>query len=580
MAEFQIGLSMAGAISAGAYTAGVVDFLCEALSEWEKYRAQPDIPKHRTVIAAMSGASAGGIITALLPVALADGVRPVARPPSMAAPPGGGSANPSLYVLPTLYRAWVEQPTLFEDEKGGLLGIRDLAADDAPVGSALDTTLLDEICGQALTPRGGGQAVPYSWLAKRLHLFLTVSNLHGVPYAIAFTGADERGRPKISKHVVQLHGDRVHFDLRGVGQAVLSSPWAEADPAEWLEIGDLFTGDARSPAWKAFGETALATSAFPIGLKARRLETKAAYFRSRQWPVERSSQAGIEPDWGVPPDATYSFANVDGGMINNEPFELARWSLLKDPKVSTRNPSEGDRADRAVLMVDPFPDPPAFDFAEKQDTALIWVVKKLLPTLQNHARFKLEELVAAADEDRYSRFLIEPRREDTTGPVAPGQEIACGLFGGFGGFLDRRLRAHDYQLGRRNCQWFLRHSFALPPKNPVIAADWTENAKARFQTRDGDGAIYHPIIPLMGTADLPVPAPEWPRLDPGILDILMQNVRPRADAVVDRLIQGSIGNWLLRQLARGVWCCWGRGKLLESVRKAVEADLRRRGHFA
>ena len=34
--EFQIGLAMSGAVSAGAYTAGVFDFLIQALDEWEK----------------------------------------------------------------------------------------------------------------------------------------------------------------------------------------------------------------------------------------------------------------------------------------------------------------------------------------------------------------------------------------------------------------------------------------------------------------------------------------------------------------------------------------------------------------
>ena len=36
---FEIGLVMAGAISAGTYTAGVIDFLIEALDEWESAKA-------------------------------------------------------------------------------------------------------------------------------------------------------------------------------------------------------------------------------------------------------------------------------------------------------------------------------------------------------------------------------------------------------------------------------------------------------------------------------------------------------------------------------------------------------------
>lgn len=41
---FQIGLALAGAISAGAYTAGVLDLLFQALDEWDKQRANPVCP--------------------------------------------------------------------------------------------------------------------------------------------------------------------------------------------------------------------------------------------------------------------------------------------------------------------------------------------------------------------------------------------------------------------------------------------------------------------------------------------------------------------------------------------------------
>ncbi|NBR14881.1 MAG: hypothetical protein EBU01_09950, partial [Crocinitomicaceae bacterium] len=63
-----MGLCLAGAISAGAYTAGVIDYLIEALERWETEKKQnEDIPKHRVVIEVIGGASAGGmtgIITA------------------------------------------------------------------------------------------------------------------------------------------------------------------------------------------------------------------------------------------------------------------------------------------------------------------------------------------------------------------------------------------------------------------------------------------------------------------------------------------------------------------------------------
>ena len=63
---FNIGLAMAGAASAGAYTAGVFDFLVEALDEWQKAKVRgDDVPRHEVFISAISGSSAGGTTAAL-----------------------------------------------------------------------------------------------------------------------------------------------------------------------------------------------------------------------------------------------------------------------------------------------------------------------------------------------------------------------------------------------------------------------------------------------------------------------------------------------------------------------------------
>lgn len=57
---FEIGLVGAGAISAGAYTGGVIDFMVQALDEWYKAKTngQP-VPPHDVRLSVFSGASAG-----------------------------------------------------------------------------------------------------------------------------------------------------------------------------------------------------------------------------------------------------------------------------------------------------------------------------------------------------------------------------------------------------------------------------------------------------------------------------------------------------------------------------------------
>src|SRR5690349_6049649 len=89
---FHIGLTMAGAASAGCYTAGAMDYLFEILNIWEdakkgKLPAGWDpamlalVPKHRVVIDAMGGTSAGGMTTVMSAIyALKGQSNPVSDP--------------------------------------------------------------------------------------------------------------------------------------------------------------------------------------------------------------------------------------------------------------------------------------------------------------------------------------------------------------------------------------------------------------------------------------------------------------------------------------------------------------------
>src|SRR6516165_12285205 len=114
------------------------------------------------------------------------------------------------------------------------------------------------------------------------------------------------------------------------------------------------------------------------------------------------------------------------------------------------------------------------------------------------------------DPKDHSRFLIAPHRN--IGGVEQRHKIACGLLGGFGGFLDEKFRSHDFQLGRRNCQAFLRSTFGLPEENPLSAA-MEGRAQFRISADDeNDLPERYPIIPLLGSANDEVPLPYWPRI--------------------------------------------------------------------
>src|SRR5262245_58477680 len=106
---FEIGLVMAGAVSAGAYTAGVIDFLIQALDEWEAAkqfaREHPnsqqatECPMHDVRIRVMAGSSAGGMTAGL-----AAGLLGMQFESVSAQPPPDQPARPRNN---TLYRSWV-----------------------------------------------------------------------------------------------------------------------------------------------------------------------------------------------------------------------------------------------------------------------------------------------------------------------------------------------------------------------------------------------------------------------------------------------------------------------------------------
>jgi len=134
---FEIGLVMAGAISAGAYTAGVMDFLLQALDAWYGARAAgEDVPPHEVRIKVMTGASAGGMTAAISVGALATRFPPVTDP---------AAADSAVNKL---FDSWVNRIDI-----AALLGAQDLADPKAPVRSVLDSTILRTIADQSPTRR-------------------------------------------------------------------------------------------------------------------------------------------------------------------------------------------------------------------------------------------------------------------------------------------------------------------------------------------------------------------------------------------------------------------------------------------
>jgi hypothetical protein len=506
---FHLGINMAGAVSAGAYTAGVLDFLIEAIDEWYKAKAfpNPSVPMHDLTIEAFSGASAGGMCAAIA-AAMVQGPFEHIHDPTVV-----GTTN-------KFYESWVNRIDI-----EWLLGRKDLGP-KKPVISLLDSSIIDEIADYALTP--GPASVRPGYVSESLTLFLTLTNVRGTPFPLS---GDAQGS---AEETIRYYADRLQFET-------VSSPNGKPlfPLAKPLPIG------SSGGAWPLLKEAAKATGAFPLFLAPRKIDRAAAdYFNSPWAPLSDPLPEEVRPDWPLDRDANIATLNVDGGVTDNNPFQLAHdYLAIHNPLAypgncgdGLHNPRGQNEANCAVLTVAPFPAHDLYDEAYNFDenSSILGMLPNLMTALISQSRFQGESLTSVIDTRSYSRFVLAPSDSQNPGKDA----LQCSLLGAFGGFFERGFRAHDYQLGRRNCQRFLEKTFRLTVDNPLMAA-----GLQKVEDREsviGDFAFDQPgtlpIIPLCGSAQPEVPNPEHATIAANRVDRIVDWVVKRLQAVSGPLL--------------------------------------------
>jgi hypothetical protein len=157
----------------------------------------------------------------------------------------------------------------------------------------------------------------------------------------------------------------------------------------------------------------------------------------------------------------------------------------------------------AVIMIDPFPNKD--NDIEQSGSGIMAIAGGLLKSLRNQVMFNQDGILDALDTSNRTKFLIEPlRKVEVNGQwVRPKSDLASAPIGGFAGFLNKDLRKHDFQLGRKNCQSFLRYHFSIPEEQITdrLGVATSDVAKQRFEysepPKDPNGKKFFPIIPDM-----------------------------------------------------------------------------------
>jgi len=554
---FRIGLCMAGAVSAGAYTAGVMDYLLEALAEWDKRRGEPGVPNHNVTIPIMGGASAGGMTAFLAASTLNNTITPVPLP----------EPGKLLYEHPEnkLYHSWVD--LIDQDMFPHMLETSDIKP--GKIISALNSDFIDQIANKMIRSDITKWTPTPPWFEAPVKIFSTLTNLEGF-YYYADLNAAQRNQVRKEKYYMSVHNDYACFEVMDGVAPETGGPWIPLD----FKSGK-YVATAK--------DAAMATGAFPAGLKPRMLVREKKYVEQIPWLDYVFKNTPLTDD-------LVTTLNVDGGMINNEPFEKVR-DLLDDIYIKenkkvylTNDEKEKELAnvncdynffENTVLMVDPFPSIQADPFIMEND--IMTVLPNTLSAMLSQMRAKPKEYKDAMVLNDGSRFIISPSRiiknlkgedEEVFGEKA----IACGNLSGFGGFLNKEFRIHDYYLGRYNCEIFLRDYFTVPEsalynneifKDGYKDADWAKFASGATKPDEQKEFQIIPIFtprPAARTLKMPVfsSGENWPRVKTEDIDRFKSPLKKRVEKLIlnvadlpwyqDLLLIGGAKLWLNKKL--------------------------------
>ncbi len=242
-----------------------------------------------------------------------------------------------------------------------------------------------------------------------------------------------------------------------------------------------------------------------------------------------------------------------------------------------------------MISVAPFPSSdrydPRYDVSKAQGPFPI--LGRLVTVLLSQSRFLGESLAVLTSGAAFSRFVIAPSDPSQKQKNA----LQCASLGAFGGFMERSFRAHDFLLGRRNCQMFLKTYFRLPLGNPIISEGQTQAGiyataiAARFANDPPPGVtvppadkVWMPVIPLVGSAFNPVSYPARGTINRDAVQTIADLILKRLDAIKDPLLAEAPFAWLLKRFV-GLICSWPtrllvRAKIADALTSALSPDVR------
>ena len=581
---FHLGITMAGAVSAGAYTAGFMDYILEALTAWEKAKTEnkdnPNsiIPDHNVLIDAIGGASAGGMVSMISTLALCAGnIEPVRE-----------VSNTKTGNI--LYDSWVfldDDDSLYDGRGGGkttfekMLSNSDLnSGKGAP--SLLNSIPIDRIAEmvfEKLPPTASPDNFP-SYISDDLRVLLTVTSLRPMDYKVKFSKIKSKFLDSTPGHRISNHDVVAHFKLN-YNEATDKNKYLPFRPVP----SDGTDGKPKSNEDFLIKVTK-ATGSFPVGLAPRYFDHEFPSEYVHNNLVERKAfNAKMDIMLENDQAESFQFTAVDGGTINNEPFDEVLRCL-----VANHGPEDPESPKYGTVLIDPFPnfeDEKGAEAPNYEKTSIMDIVGSLVPTILNQARNKQSDTYGTGlfKLMAFPRKLKPGAREEMDHPP-----LATGGIGGFGGFIDIEFRKHDFFLGRDNARNFLRGVLFMEydkdnPKN-LFSGMNKEAVKAfrrKIKQPDGTEKIFMPIIPDVSKLDpdddsnpSKYTVKDFPKFDKDAFRKLERPIRIRTKAILKAELEGKMSGFFGR-FFKGIIVNKISKKMSKWVMETIEKDFTKRG---
>ncbi|HMT09060.1 MAG TPA: patatin-like phospholipase family protein [Pyrinomonadaceae bacterium] len=592
---FHLAITMAGAISAGAYTAGVIDYLFEVLEKWEKMKNDEQfkdlVPRHKVVIEVMSGASAGGMTACIASLAVQRKLRPIAayHPKEASYDDVSDAELKERKEENRLYNSWVNLTA--DDMIPQLLKTDDLTdvtkSTERTFISGLNSRFIKRIANKTLILSTQEPLEWPSFVSPHLRTFVTLTNLDGFKKETKFAGAS-------SGFFTYDHRDVAFFSFDHVD----SSPFDGSIDVD-------FNDETENGNTDLFVTAGMATGAFPVGLAYRTFSRHKKYVENNILLTKlNDGKKIILSSNDVIERSQYKATFIDGGTIDNEPFELTEYLLKTRVNASgqefvTKTP---ESFNSTVLMVDPFPSEERERIRYNRTESpfsVIGAIARLFSTVRTQSLLKREDLEKVVSKRDSSCFMISPRRREAGyDPIDGSLAIACGSLNGFGGFLDKDFRKHDFYLGRINCKSFLQKHFSIShseaKENPIFAESYGESDKNqkirdlfRSEVLDNEGNVIEsnfPIIPDVNLIDDKLQGREindlyfalqFPTLSEAVFRSRFRKYEKGIKTRLKMIIQSNIKDYSSVSFYAGFGLLFGGGKAVSEILNYIINELKR-----